>query len=160
MKQSFLFHLLLFYNTWTKLKHIHTHTHTHTRAHTHTRTHTHTHAYGICTHTYAHTHRSGALRFEESLSLAHFCYLVTLTEVDQKQRIRYLCCIHINSQVSRHNRDLFGILAFSWVWKLLWCFRVVDGNLQLMTSLRDVTGEPLSWLAVSLWRDDGLRKFV
>ncbi len=26
--------------------------------------------------------------------------------------------------------------------------------------MRDVTGEPLSWLPVSLWRDDALRKFV
>ncbi len=36
-------------------------------------------------HTYAHTHTSGVLRLEESLKLALFCYLVTLTEVDHKQ---------------------------------------------------------------------------
>ncbi len=29
-----------------------------------------------------HTHRTGVLRLEESLSLALFCYLITLTEAD------------------------------------------------------------------------------
>ncbi len=58
----------------------------------------------IHTYTYAHTHTG---QFEESLRLALFCYLVTLTVVDHKQRLRYLDCIQINSPVSSNNRDLF-----------------------------------------------------
>ncbi len=47
--------------------------------------------------------------------LALFIYLVTLTELDHKQRLRYLYGIQVNSAVSSNNRDLFGLLAFSWV---------------------------------------------
>ncbi len=71
------------------IKHIHTHTHTYIYTHTHTD------------------------QFEESLRLTLFCYLVTLNEVDHKQRLRYLYCIQINSPVFSNNRDLFGLLAFS-----------------------------------------------
>ncbi len=41
-----------------------------------------------------------------SLRLALFCYLVTLTGVDHKQRHHYLDCIQNNSPLSSNNRDL------------------------------------------------------
>ncbi len=45
-------------------------------------------------HTYAHTHTGQEFcGFEESLSPALFCCLLTLPEVDHKQRLRYLYCI-------------------------------------------------------------------
>ncbi len=64
--------------------------------------------------------------------LALFIYLVTLTELDHKQRLRYLYGIQVNSAVSSNNRDLFGLVAFSWVWQLIWCSLMVDGNLRLL----------------------------
>ncbi len=73
--------ILLFYYTWTKRTKNTLYTHTHT-------------------HIYEHTYRTGALRLEESLSLALFCYLVTLPEAV------------VNPA---NNRDLFGLLAFSLV---------------------------------------------
>ncbi len=50
-------------------------------------------------------------------------------------------------------RDMFGLLAFSWVWQLIWCFRMFPcvSAWSMETSsccwlLRDVTGEALLWL--------------
>ncbi len=36
-------------------------------------------------HTHTHTHRTGVLLLQESLSLALFCYLVTLPKVDHSR---------------------------------------------------------------------------
>ncbi len=48
---------------------------------------------------------------------------------------------------------MFGLLAFSWVWQLIWCFRMFPcvSVWSMETSsccwlLRDVTGEALLWL--------------
>ncbi len=122
------------------LKHI---IHAHIRTHIHTHTHTHT------------QDRSFALRRKFNSRKSR-----NFIRGRSQQRLRYLYCIHINLPVSSNNRELFGVLAFSWVWQSIWCSRMVNGNLRLLRSLRDVTGEPLSWLVVSLWREDALRKFV
>ncbi len=95
-------------------------------------------------------------------SLALFCYLVTLPEVDHS---RYFAIFTTYRSIYQFPATIEICLVYllsvefdSWS-GVSACFRMADGDIQILILLRDVTWEPLSWLVVSLWRNDALRKF-
>ncbi len=98
------------------------------------------------TYTHMHTHKEFC-GLKRDLRLTLFCYLVTLPEEDHSRDFAIFTAYRSIHQQQKDNRDLFGLLAFSWVvsWSGVSTYFLETSGCWL----RDVTGETLLWLAVA-----------